>query len=88
MGFIADIFGGGKEKSTPAPAPVAEPEPEPVEPKSAIDPNRDKEMAGAVTQRQELMQRRGRSSLVSSRKKARSEIDESDRQVRAGVVIK
>jgi len=88
MGFIADIF-GGKDDPAPAPvAPVEAPEPEPVEPASAIDPNRDKELAGAVSQRKEMMARRGRSKLVTSRAKARSEDDDSGRVIRAGVVVR
>ena len=95
MGFLASIFGGGKEKSAPAPVappPVPVAAPEPVEPASNIDPNRDKELAGAVAQRRELMARRGRSGLVTSRAKKRSSTKssekDSDTVVRAGMVVR
>ena len=75
--------------NSPSPAPVAEPEAEEVDPASAIDPNRDKELAGAAAQRKEIMARRGRSSLVTNRAKTRSETDDNRfAQVRAGVVVR
>ncbi|MEK9811268.1 MAG: hypothetical protein VW362_12520 [Candidatus Nanopelagicales bacterium] len=64
MGFLASIFGGGGgDKDEPVAQPLPEPEPE----KNNIDPNRDKEISEAAKQRQQILARRGRSSLVTSR---------------------
>jgi len=62
MGFIMDIFGGGQE-----PEAVAEPLAEPEEQTTSIDPNRDQELSEAAKKKHEILARRGRSKLVTSR---------------------
>lgn len=64
MGFLASIFGGGGDDS---PAPVAQPLPEPEKKTTSVDPYRDSELSEAAKQRQAILAKRGRSSLVSSR---------------------
>jgi hypothetical protein len=63
MGFLAGIFGGGGDD----PEPVAQPLPEPEEKKTRVDPNRDQELSEAAKQKQAILARRGRSSLVTGR---------------------
>jgi len=62
MGFLTGIFGGGED-----PEPVEEPLPEPEEQKTRVDPNRDQELSEAARQKQQILARRGRSSLVTGR---------------------
>ena len=52
------------------PVPVADPEADDAEPQDRgdIDPNMDKQMAGAHAARREVLSRRGRSSLVTKRR--------------------
>jgi len=57
-----DIFGGGDE-----PEAAAEPVDEPVEQTSTLDPNRDEQLSEASKKKREILARRGRSSLVTSR---------------------
>jgi hypothetical protein len=73
MGFLSAIFGGGRSE----PAPVAEPLPEPEPQMTEIDPNREAELSEAARNRQMILARRGRSSLVTSR----------DGETRSGVSI-
>ena len=66
MGFLASVFGGGEKDNTPEPVLV-----EPTEETEVLDPNRDNEMSEAAKARQQILAKRGRSSLVTSRDEAR-----------------
>ena len=79
MGFLSKIFGGG-EKQAPV-QPVVEEVPEEPEPLQTdpVDPNEEEKRVVASTNRKAMLARRGRSSLVSSRR--------DDEGIRGGVSI-